>query len=54
MISILCNVITYARKKHISVVRSLRSKPFRSNLFPHFEHNTKGFIRFRLDKSLNL
>ncbi len=24
------------------------------NLFPHFEHNTKGFIHFYLDIPLNL
>lgn len=27
---------------------------FATNLFPHFEHNTKGFIHFHLDIPLNL
>ena len=27
---------------------------FATNLFPHFEHNTKGFIPFHLDIPLNL
>ena len=26
----------------------------RHESFPHFEHNTKGFIHFRLDIPLNL
>ena len=25
-----------------------------TNLFPHFEHNTKGFIHFHLDIPLKL
>ncbi len=27
---------------------------FDTNIFPHFEHNIKGFIHFHLDIPLNL
>ncbi len=35
-------------------VQNENTSIFAMNLFPHFEHNTNGFIRFHLDITLNL